>query len=138
MITGRVTASREAVISLKVRGPDGTEREIEAVVDTGFSGSLTLPSALIEILDLEWRQRGQAVLADGTRSLFDVYDATIVWDGKPRPVAADAVDGDPLIGMSLVFGHDLTIEGVVGGNVVIKARPRPKSPARKAESSPRR
>jgi predicted aspartyl protease len=50
MITGIVTGAREAVISLTVRGPNGQEQEIEAVIDTGFDGSLTLPLALITAL----------------------------------------------------------------------------------------
>jgi predicted aspartyl protease len=38
MITGVVTADREAVIRLTVRGPVGQEHEVEAVIDTGFDG----------------------------------------------------------------------------------------------------
>jgi len=41
MITGIVTVAREAVISLTVHGPNGQAQEIEAVIDTGFDGSLT-------------------------------------------------------------------------------------------------
>ena len=52
MITGIVTVAREAVISLTVRGPNGQEQEIEAVIDTGFDGSLTSPPALITALGL--------------------------------------------------------------------------------------
>lgn len=40
MITGVVTADREAVMRLSVRGPTAQEHEIEAVIDTGFDGSL--------------------------------------------------------------------------------------------------
>lgn len=65
MITGIVTTAREAAISLTVRGPTGQEREIRAVIDTGFDGSLTLPPALIATLRLPWRRRGRALLADG-------------------------------------------------------------------------
>ena len=65
MITGIVTVEREAVISLTIRGSKGQEHEIEAVIDTGFDGSLTLPPALITALELPWRRRGRALLADG-------------------------------------------------------------------------
>jgi predicted aspartyl protease len=37
MITGRVTADREAVLRLTVRGPVG-QRRLKAVIDTGFDG----------------------------------------------------------------------------------------------------
>ena len=38
MITGTVTAYREAIIRLNVRGPGGEEKTVEAVIDTGFAG----------------------------------------------------------------------------------------------------
>lgn len=44
MITGVVTADRQAIINLTVRGPTGQEHEIEAIVDTGFDGWLTYRS----------------------------------------------------------------------------------------------
>ena len=50
MIVGRVNAYREAVISLSVEGSGGRRREIDAVVDTGFNGYLTLPATLIQEL----------------------------------------------------------------------------------------
>lgn len=46
MITGVVTDDRQAVVHLTVRGPAGQEQEIEAIIDTGFDGSLSLPSSM--------------------------------------------------------------------------------------------
>jgi len=122
MISGLFTAAREAVVCLPIRGPKGEEHEIEAVIDTGFNGSLILPPAFIAKLGLTWRQRGKAVLADGRTGLFDIFEAIVIWDGKLRRVAVDAIDADPLVGMSLIYGHDLTIEAVAGGRVTIQAR----------------
>ena len=78
MITGVVTADHHAIINLTVRGPTGQEHEIEAIVDTGFDGWLSLPSSLIVQLGLIWRQRGRALLADGRESVFDIYEATVI------------------------------------------------------------
>ena len=44
MITGVVTERREAVIRVKVLSPAGQDRDIEAVIDTGFDGWLSLPA----------------------------------------------------------------------------------------------
>ena len=71
MISGVVTGDRQAVIHLTVRGPTGQEQEIEAIIDTGFDGCLSLPSSLIVFLSLAWRERGRALLADGSESVFD-------------------------------------------------------------------
>ena len=58
MITGSVNANYEAIIHLSVRGPGGQEREVDAVIDTGFNGFLTLPPALVTALDLARLSRG--------------------------------------------------------------------------------
>ena len=120
MITGSVNAYREPIIGFAIRGPIGQELEVEAVIDTGFNGSLSLPSSLIALLGLAWRRRGRAILADGSESIFDIYEATVVWDGQPRRVAVDAADTDPLVGMSLLDGYELTIQAKDGGKVTIK------------------
>jgi predicted aspartyl protease len=80
-----------------------------------------LPPALIEKLDLPWRKRGRLIMADGGDALFDIYEATIAWDGRPRRIAVDAVDVDPLVGMALLDGHVLTVEVVKDGKVRINA-----------------
>jgi clan AA aspartic protease len=121
VIVGSVNSYREAIIRLVVSGPLGQEQEIDAVVDTGFTGFLTLPLSLIATLNLPFRRRGRAVLADGSESLFDIYEARVLWDGQPRRVAIDAVDTDSLVGMALLSGYELTIQAVVGGRVSIKA-----------------
>ena len=123
MITGIVTTYRQAIIRLTVRGPEGQEQEIEAVIDTGFDGSLTLPPPLIAALGLVWRRRGRALLADGSESLFDIHEAIVVWDGEPRRIAVDTADIDPLVGMSLLYGFELTVQARDGGSVAIKPLP---------------
>ena len=123
MITGVVTSFYQATIRLIVRGPMGQAQEIEAVIDTGFDGALSLPLADITALGLPWRHRGRALLADCSESLFDVYEATVLWDGAPRRVAVDAADIDPLVGMRLLDGYELTVQAIVGGQVLIKALP---------------
>ncbi len=121
MITGVVTPDRQAVIRLMVRGPAGQEHEIEAIIDTGFDGWLSLPPSLIVLMGLVWRQRGRALLADGRESVFDIYEATVVWDGQARRIAVDEAETAPLVGMSLLDGYELSIQVQVAGNVIIRA-----------------
>jgi clan AA aspartic protease len=104
MITGRVNESLEATIRISLRNHQGDEKVVEAVVDTGFSGFLTLPSHLIEELGLTFHKRGQAVLGDGSTVVFDTYEAVILWNGRARRIAIDAAEVDPLLGVRLLYG----------------------------------
>jgi clan AA aspartic protease len=122
-MTGAVNSALEATLRLSVEGEGGHIHEIEAIIDTGFNGSLTLPSALIGVLELPWlyRQRGQ--LADGGFQVFDVFAVTIRWDGQPRTVEVEAVEAEPLIGMALMRGHELRIHVTPNGEVTLAAAP---------------
>ncbi len=122
MIVGTVNTNYEALISLVVRGPTSGWRTIDAVINTGFSGFLTLPSSIIAPLSLIWRGEAQAILGDGRRHQFDVFSATVEWDGQERHVEVDVAETSPLVGMGLLAGHDLCIEAVAGGKVSIEAR----------------
>jgi len=123
VIVGSVNTYLEAIVRLVISGPPGQEQELDAVIDTGFNGFLTLPPRLISTLGLPFRRRGRAVLADGSESLFDIYEARVLWDGQSRRVAIDAVETEPLIGMALLSGYELTVQVVVGGRVSLKAIP---------------
>ncbi len=122
MIHGAVNAAYEAVVRLTVQGPSGQAREIEAVVDTGYNGFLTLPPALVTELGLVYRDRGRAILADGSEALFDIYDVAVLWDKRLRNTRASAADATPLVGMRLLHSHSLYVEVEDGGSVVIQAR----------------
>jgi len=64
----------EARNRLIVRGPRGCKREVYAVVDTGFTASLSLPPKMITALGLHWQSFDRGILADGSETLFDVYE----------------------------------------------------------------
>ena len=123
MITGVVNANREATIRLVVTGPNGQQQDTEAIIDTGFTGFLTLPSPRIAALGLSWLSRPPGILADGSVDVFDVYVAIVMWDGQPRTVEVEAADTEPLVGMSLLDSHALRIDVLRGGVVSISALP---------------
>ena len=120
MITGVVTADRDAVLQLLVRGPTGNECFIDALIDTGFDGGLSLPPDGISSLRLTWRRRGRALVADGRESLFDIYEGELYWDGRWRRVTVDETEALPLIGTALLAGQELNIEFESGGAVTIQ------------------
>lgn len=84
-VSGIVTAEREALVRLVVLGPEdpGTSAEIEAVLDTGFTGHLTLPPEVIGELGLPLLGSRNSVLADGGRVALDVHRARVLYLGLP-------------------------------------------------------
>lgn len=123
MISGVVNAKFEATIRLSVSSLQGQIHEIEAILDTGFSGSLTLPSVIIRSLGLPWRTRGSVMLANGAVDQCDIYAATVMWDGGLRNILVEEADTEPLVGMALLRDHVLSVQIVPGGTVTIAALP---------------
>jgi clan AA aspartic protease len=123
MIFGAVNAALEAKITLFVCDAAGQPHPIEGAIDTSFSGFLTLPPARVAALGLTWLCHVQGQLADGSLQVFDVYTATLLWDGQPRTTDVQATDSEPLVGTGLLQGAELRIEVKVGGAVTISALP---------------
>ena len=117
---GFVNANLEAVVPLSLRGPEGQAREVDAVIDTGYSGSLTLPPSLVAALGLPYVLSSRATLADDSEVGFGVHSVTALWDSRPRRIEADAVGSTPLIGMALMDDHSLYVEVKDGGRVAIQ------------------
>jgi clan AA aspartic protease len=120
MIHGIVNQSCEAILPIVVKNDPKTQL-IDAVIDTGFSGFLTLPSSTIVALELTWKGRDAATLGDGTSCIFEVYIAIVIWDGQYRMIDINESETMPLIGMQLLRGYDLRIQAIEGGAVTIEA-----------------
>jgi clan AA aspartic protease len=114
---GTVNSDLEAIIRLTVRDRGGADMELDALVDTGFNGFLTLPATIVEELRLPYLYRQEGELADGSLHVFDVYAAVVLWDGVERTVEVDVADADPLLGMALMAKNLLSIEVMAGGKV---------------------
>ncbi|PYQ58223.1 MAG: hypothetical protein DMF53_20780 [Acidobacteria bacterium] len=75
-----------------------------------------MPPDLVEELGLKFHKRGQAVV-------FDTYEAIILWNGRARRIAIDAAEVDPLLGVRLLYSHELSVDFIENGDVVIQALP---------------
>lgn len=120
MMQGRVNQSCEAMLPIVVKNNMITQL-VDAVIDTGFSGFLTLPSEMISTLQLRWEGRDMATLGDGTSCTFEVYLGLVIWDGQYLEVYINESETIPLIGMQLLRGYDLRIQAIEGGMVTIAA-----------------
>jgi clan AA aspartic protease len=121
VLTGKINSRLEAVVKLWVRGSEGRVLEAEAIVDTGFSGFLSLTQEMVAELRLPSEGRILGILADGSESYFPVYRAIILWHGQPQLTYVSAVESEPLLGMSMLYGSELAMQVIEGGEVAIRA-----------------
>jgi clan AA aspartic protease len=121
MMQGFVNQNCEAIIRIAIGNASDPKQMITAVIDTGFTGFLSLPLFTIESLNLPWRFRDIATLGDGSEVVFEMYAASVIWDGQIQIVDVAASEADPLVGMSLLYGFKLQIEAVENGIVTIEA-----------------
>ena len=127
MINGTVIAlngpqlTGKPVIETTVANASGQQRSIpiQATVDTGFTGFLTLPLNTIVQLGLVFITNQPAELADGSVSHYDVYAGRITWHGEERLIPIFSVDSDPLVGMALLWNTRLPGDVVPDGAVTI-------------------
>jgi hypothetical protein len=66
-------------------------------------------------------------LADGSESIFDIYEAIVLWDGGPLRIAVHEAETTPLIGMSLFRGYEPIIQNQPGGKVSIRSLAEPET-----------
>jgi clan AA aspartic protease len=94
---------------------------IDAFIDTGFTGFLTLPMTVINTLNLRLYSREEGTLGDGSTCIFDVYSGLVIWDGEYRYIDVNAAETDPLVGMSLLYGYRMQLDAIEGGLVTIQS-----------------
>ena len=123
MMMGSVNSRREAIIQFVVLGENHQRQAIKAVIDTGYTGFLTLPSAIITTLGLTWYMQEEGILDDGSLCMFNVFETTVIWDGQIKSIEINESETDPLVGMGLLEGYELNIQGFAGGLVTIKPLP---------------
>ncbi|MBD2451066.1 clan AA aspartic protease [Nostoc sp. FACHB-152] len=118
MIHGTVVGL-QARINLIICLSQSSNIEIECVVDTGFEGYLTLPSAVINKLGLPYLARIDANLADNSSVPVNVHLVTILWNGIERDVAVLVMGSRPIIGTALLEDCHLSIDFYDGGTVLV-------------------
>lgn len=120
MITGQVNADYEAIVVVNLQGRRRETRRLEAVFDTGFSGFLTVPPAIVAELALPFLLIGRAILADGSEPRFLVHSTVVLWDDQSVTDDVEAADTTPLVGMRLLERYRLCAEAHDGGGVTIQ------------------
>ena len=123
MITGRINQDGELIAPIRVLDTNGYVHRFEAVIDTGFDGDLSLPGNFVAPLGMPYSEPSEMVVATGR--IFDViaYEGIAIWRGERRPIRIIETEGDPLIGIGLLWGSLLTAEITENGEVTISPLP---------------
>jgi len=120
MMVGAVHPDGEAVVPVRVRGPQGSPGQFQAVVDTGLNDWLTLSGTQIEALALPFREAGRYALADGSEAVTRLLAAEVEWFGRWRRILVVEMEGGPPLGRAMLRGFYLGVEVVDGGRVEIR------------------
>jgi predicted aspartyl protease len=127
MIEGEVRVDSrgglEAIVPVIVRGFVGQELVIEAVVDTGYTGELSLRASDVTALGLLQSGEAETTLADGTLKIEATFTAIVEWDGIERLSTVTGDDSSALVGIKLLEGFHISLDAVPGGNVRITRLP---------------
>ncbi len=110
---GHVDGEGRALLSVAVlSSPDKGRRQLEAWVDTGFTGDLVLPMETVLALGLSQSAIVPAELGDGTQTSLEVYACLIDWFGQPQriDVVAAETGKSPLLGVGLLQDRRLVID----------------------------
>jgi len=111
-MNGHVDSAGRALVRLRLTSAvPATTMELEAWVDTGFTGELVLPQDRITALGLQRSAVVTAALGDGSATVLEVYSCLIEWFGRVQQIEVIANTGtSPLLGVGLLRGHRLTID----------------------------
>ena len=122
VLAGRVEPVNilEARISVAVAGPSWEFWEVEAVIDTGFSGWLTLPAVAVRELDLQIYRRRRVRIADNQVTWMPTYRAVAQWQGQQIGILVHQTENPrPLLGTAMLEHCRLTVDMQEGGPVAV-------------------
>ena len=94
--------------------------QCDVILDTGFTGWLTLPEQVIRELGLRKTGNYFATLASGEVEQFDYYVTGMVWHGRLRWIEVLQSIDQSLPGMELLRENWITMLARDGGDVIIQ------------------
>jgi predicted aspartyl protease len=118
VLTGRVTSDLEARVFLAFVGSAGRV-PVEAMIDTGFNGHVTVSPELAVRLGLIDDGIIETELGDGTAVMLRKFVGIVEWHDETRAVMVIEGGDQSLVGMSLLAGSSVTIDVRPGGKVAI-------------------
>src|SRR5579862_287713 len=118
MMVGSVRA-RHVLLPVTFRLSGLPNVTLEFVVDTGFTGLLTLPPDAVTAMGLPFLHRIPVQLADGSYVEVAIHSATIVWKDIEAEVRVLETGTRPLLGTALLDGSELLAQFREDGLVTV-------------------
>lgn len=109
--------SLEPMVQLFVYSASDERVPLNVLVDTGFTGSFSLPHTVARRLGLSRVGSDSVQFGDGSVYAADLYELDIECDGSRRTLYADAFGADLVIGTELMRDYEVLIRLVNGGLV---------------------
>lgn len=110
MLRGTIDAAGQIRVPIELIAADGRRSTLEAVLDTGFTGSIGIRGELVPALG--WQPHGyvEAALASGSESLR-VFVGEVIFDGRLQVVRAVEITSDDIVvGLSLLREKRLLVD----------------------------
>ena len=117
-------------VSVELHRVDDAPLPIDALLDSGFSGSLSLPRSLIAELRLNRVGERYVVLADGSQILVDIHEGSVRFAGEWHDVDIHIGGPGALVDMRLMWGANISLDAVAEGDIEYRSLdlPRPRWP----------
>ena len=109
-MNGSVDPKRRPILPVWVEGPFGSE-QVNALVDTGFNGFVSLPQSVIYRLGMKRYGRIPVLSANGVLTLEVAFEGATRWTGGLRSgLVIESAAGLASIGTELMDGSVIEID----------------------------
>ena len=119
MTSGRVIATRKALVPVTILDSQSNPHTIRFILDTGFNGQLLLPTQYMNRLGRSISEWIDVRPATGVFVRVPGAEATAVWQGTRRRAEILQLDSEPLVGMEFLRNHRITIDAISNGPVTV-------------------
>ncbi|MDE2837932.1 MAG: hypothetical protein OXL97_10575 [Chloroflexota bacterium] len=108
------------VVPVAIVDGSGVPQQFQAVLDTAFIGTVSLPHSSIERLGLTDPSTEAVTFANGETEECNIYLATAIWGGERYSVSVYELGPEPLIGMELLNGSHVSMDVYEDGPISIE------------------
>ena len=108
------------IVPVAVLDRNGNPQQYQAILDTGFIGTVSLPPAAVQRLGLTDPYKEAVTFANGETEECNIYRATAIRDGERYSISLYELGPEPLIGTGLLIGARLTMGVREDGSISIE------------------